>query len=85
MSVELPAVTAKQAARIAERLGFALRRQRGSHPERSSRRGLSVLVFCRACRGCIAFGRPSVFFRHGESSPVTRAGLKTRPYKNIEI
>ena len=31
MSVELPAVTAKQDARIAERLGFALRRQRGSH------------------------------------------------------
>lgn len=31
MSGELPAVTAKQAARIAERLGFVLRRQHGSH------------------------------------------------------
>ncbi|HEV2387052.1 MAG TPA: type II toxin-antitoxin system HicA family toxin [Candidatus Acidoferrales bacterium] len=31
MSAELPAVTAKQVARIAERIGFELRRQRGSH------------------------------------------------------
>ncbi len=31
MSGELPAVTPKQAARIAQRLGFELRRQRGSH------------------------------------------------------
>lgn len=31
MSPELPAVTAKEAARIAERLGFQFRRQRGSH------------------------------------------------------
>lgn len=31
MSAELPAVTAKQAARVAERLGFSFRRQRGSH------------------------------------------------------
>jgi predicted RNA binding protein YcfA (HicA-like mRNA interferase family) len=28
---KLPAVTAKQLARVAERLGFVLRRQRGSH------------------------------------------------------
>ena len=28
MTVELPAVTARQAARVAERLGFELRRQR---------------------------------------------------------
>lgn len=31
MSAELPAVTPKQAARVAQRLGFELRRQRGSH------------------------------------------------------
>ena len=31
MSAELPAVTPKQLARIAERLGFEFRRQRGSH------------------------------------------------------
>jgi predicted RNA binding protein YcfA (HicA-like mRNA interferase family) len=31
LSAALPAVTAKQVARIAERLGFVLRRQRGSH------------------------------------------------------
>ena len=31
MSAEFPVATAKQVARIAERLGFALRRQRGSH------------------------------------------------------
>jgi predicted RNA binding protein YcfA (HicA-like mRNA interferase family) len=31
LSAELPAVTARQVARIAERLGFELRRQRGSH------------------------------------------------------
>lgn len=31
MSAELPAVTAKQVARVAQRLGFALRRERGSH------------------------------------------------------
>jgi predicted RNA binding protein YcfA (HicA-like mRNA interferase family) len=31
LSPELPAVTAKEAARIAERLGFQFRRQRGSH------------------------------------------------------
>lgn len=31
MSTDLPAVTAKQVARVAEKLGFALRRQRGSH------------------------------------------------------
>ena len=31
MSAELPVVTARQVARIAERLGFALRHQRGSH------------------------------------------------------
>jgi predicted RNA binding protein YcfA (HicA-like mRNA interferase family) len=28
---KLPAVTAKELARVAERLGFTLRRQRGSH------------------------------------------------------
>lgn len=31
MSAELPAITPKQAARVAQRLGFELRRQRGSH------------------------------------------------------
>jgi predicted RNA binding protein YcfA (HicA-like mRNA interferase family) len=31
LSAGLPAVTAKEAARIAERLGFEFRRQRGSH------------------------------------------------------
>ena len=31
MSAELPAVTSKQAVRVAQRLGFELRRQRGSH------------------------------------------------------
>lgn len=31
MSAELPSATAKQVARVAERLGFELRRQRGSH------------------------------------------------------
>jgi len=31
LSAELPAVTPKQLARIAERLGFEFRRQRGSH------------------------------------------------------
>ncbi len=31
MSGELPAVTAKQVASVAGRLGFELRRQRGSH------------------------------------------------------
>ncbi|HKT12685.1 MAG TPA: type II toxin-antitoxin system HicA family toxin [Terriglobia bacterium] len=31
MSAELPAVSSKQAARVAQRLGFELRRQRGSH------------------------------------------------------
>ena len=31
MSPKLPAITAKQAAAVAQRLGFALRRQRGSH------------------------------------------------------
>jgi predicted RNA binding protein YcfA (HicA-like mRNA interferase family) len=29
--LKLPAVTAKELARVAERLGFELRRQRGSH------------------------------------------------------
>ena len=31
MSPKLPAVTGKDVARVAERLGFELRRQRGSH------------------------------------------------------
>mgnify|MGYP001054289370 CR=1 FL=1 len=31
MSPKLPAVTARQVVRVAERLGFVLRRQRGSH------------------------------------------------------
>jgi predicted RNA binding protein YcfA (HicA-like mRNA interferase family) len=31
LTAELPVVTAKQVARLAERLGFVLRRQRGSH------------------------------------------------------
>jgi len=31
LSAELPAVTSKQAVRVAQRLGFELRRQRGSH------------------------------------------------------
>jgi mRNA interferase HicA len=31
LSAELPAVTPKQAARVAQRLGFEFRRQRGSH------------------------------------------------------
>lgn len=31
MSAGLPAATAKQAARVAERLDFVFRRQRGSH------------------------------------------------------
>lgn len=31
MSAELPAVTPKQEARVAQRPGFELRRQRGSH------------------------------------------------------
>jgi predicted RNA binding protein YcfA (HicA-like mRNA interferase family) len=31
LSAELPAVTPKQAERVAQRLGFELRRQRGSH------------------------------------------------------
>ncbi len=31
MSPKLPVVTAKDAARVAQRLGFELRRQRGSH------------------------------------------------------
>ena len=31
MTPKLPAVTAKELARIAEKLGFTLRRQRGSH------------------------------------------------------
>ena len=31
MSPRLPAVTARQVVRVAERLGFRLRRQRGSH------------------------------------------------------
>ena len=31
MSAKLPALTGKDAARVARRLGFELRRQRGSH------------------------------------------------------
>ncbi len=31
MTPKLPAVTAKELVRVAERLGFTLRRQRGSH------------------------------------------------------
>ena len=31
MSAELPAVTPRHAARVAQRLGFEFRRQRGSH------------------------------------------------------
>ncbi len=31
MSGDLPAVTARTAARVAQKLGFELRRQRGSH------------------------------------------------------
>ena len=31
MSPKLPAVTAREVIRVAERLGFVLRRQRGSH------------------------------------------------------
>lgn len=31
MTPKLPAVTAKELVRVAERLGFAFRRQRGSH------------------------------------------------------
>ena len=31
MSPRLPAVTARQVVRVAQRLGFVLRRQRGSH------------------------------------------------------
>jgi predicted RNA binding protein YcfA (HicA-like mRNA interferase family) len=31
LSADLPTITAKEAARVAERLGFELRRQRGSH------------------------------------------------------
>lgn len=31
MTPRLPAVTAKELVRVAERLGFAFRRQRGSH------------------------------------------------------
>lgn len=31
MTPKVPAVTAKQVVRVAERLGFAFRRQRGSH------------------------------------------------------